>query len=171
MKAHFGDGGRWNAEIRYLHEHERMGTAGPLGLIDEPPEHPVFVMNGDLLTKVDFKSLASYHREQRSEATMCVREYDFQVPFGVVEIENNTITGIDEKPQHRFFVNAGIYVINPDLLDLIPKGRYFDMTDFFDLLVKAGHDTAGFPIQEFWLDIGRPDDLRQAHTAYEQHFE
>lgn len=170
VKAHFGDGSAWNCQIEYLEESERLGTAGPLGLIPEAPTAPLIVMNGDLLTKVNFASLLEFHREHRSAATMCVREYDFQVPYGVVNIEDHRITSIVEKPVHTFFVNAGIYVLDPAALALIPPGKYFDMIDLFDSILKRGDETAVFPIREYWMDIGRIDDFERANGEFAQIF-
>jgi len=163
VKEYFGDGGRWGVEIRYIEENKRLGTAGALGLIPAPPEEPLIVMNADLLTKVNFKSLLDFHRKHKAQATMCVREYDFQVPYGVVNIQNHLLAGIEEKPVQTFFVNAGIYVLEPELLRLVPENGHMDMTDLFELLIEAGHDTAVFPVREYWLDIGRIDDLERAN--------
>lgn len=170
VMEYFGDGRRWDVEIRYLHEDSPLGTAGPLGLIDVTGKEPILVMNGDLVTHVNFRDLFNYHRQQNSIATMCVRECDFQVPYGVVDIEDNRIKNIDEKPVHKFFVNAGIYVLDPSLIGLIPKGRSFDMTDLFESVIKAGHGVAGFPIHEYWLDIGRVDDLDRAKSDVKKGF-
>jgi len=170
IKDYFGDGNQWNTNIRYLEEDKRLGTAGALRLITERPDAPVIVMNGDLLTRVNFNDLLNYHRERGSKATMCVREYDFEVPFGVVEINGDQIKKITEKPVHRFFVNAGIYVINPDLFELIPHDTYFDMTSFFDMAIEAGKETTVFPIHEYWLDVGRIADLDRADFEFEKNF-
>ncbi len=163
IKQHFGDGEKWGVEIRYLEEQTRLGTAGALSLMDDRPKLPMIVMNGDLLTRVSFEDLIDYHIENQAGATMCVREYDFQVPFGVVDIVDHAIKHIDEKPIHRFFVNAGIYVLDPTTIDLIPDEKYFDMTDLFLLAIKKELKTAAFPIHEYWLDIGQIDDLNQAN--------
>jgi len=170
VEEYFGDGSRWCAEIRYLHEDVRLGTAGPLGLIDEIPENPLLVMNGDLLTRVKFENILTYHHERAATATMAVREYDFQVPFGVVQIEDTNIVGIDEKPVHKFFVNAGIYVIEPDVLSLIDRGKPHDMPDVFQLMIDTKKTTSVFPVREYWLDIGRLDDLDQANREFDANF-
>lgn len=170
VKAHFGDGSRLGCRVSYLEENQRLGTAGALGLLPTRPTAPFIVMNGDLLTKVNFASLLEFHREHRAAATMCVREYDFQVPYGVVNIEDHRIVSLVEKPVHSFFVNAGIYVLDPSVLDLIPKGRYFDMTELFEGLIKSGADTAVFPIREYWLDIGRIDDFERANGEFARVF-
>lgn len=159
---HFGDGAHWDVKINYLKEDEPLGTAGALRLLPERPDVPMIVMNGDLITRVNFDNLLNYHAEAGVMGTMCVREYDMEVPFGVVDIENNMIQSIDEKPVHRFFVNAGIYVVSPAALDLVPaKGRY-DMTGLFNDLVAKGYNAAAFPIHEYWLDVGAIDDFERA---------
>ncbi len=170
IKDHFGDGSRWNAEISYLEEDKPLGTAGSLSLLPEMPQSPLIVMNSDLLTGIDFNSLLSYHSERHSRATMCVREYDFQVPFGVVDIEGDRIVGINEKPVHRFFVNAGIYVVEPEALSYVPKDQHLDMTDFFRTVIEKGVPTAVFPVREYWMDIGRIDDLAQAKREFPREF-
>ncbi len=163
---HFGDGAAWGVEIEYLRETERLGTAGALSLIPERPAAPVLVMNGDLLTQVNFNHLLNFHAKHKSVATMAVREYEFQVPFGVVNLEMPRILRIDEKPVHHFFVNAGIYALDPEVIDMVPKGEYFDMTTLFDRLIEAKRSTIAFPIREYWLDIGRLDDFERAHVDF-----
>ncbi|MBM3732152.1 MAG: CBS domain-containing protein [Acidimicrobiia bacterium] len=172
VKGYFGDGARWGCEIRYLEEKEQLGTAGALGLLPERPEKPLIVMNGDVLTKVNFGHLLDFHREHKAAATMCVREYDFRVPYGVVQLEGARINGLVEKPVHSFFVNAGIYVVEPTLLDDVPRdGRQFHMTHLFENALAAGRETAAFPIREYWIDIGQIDDLARANGDYRGLFE
>ena len=166
VKSHFGDGSRWNVEIRYLHEDQRLGTAGALSLLPEKPTAPFFVMNGDLLTKVNFSQLLDFHSDHRAQATMCVREYDFQVPYGVVNLDDHRITGVDEKPVQRFFVNAGIYVLEPKALELISENTYFDMPTLFERLIERHGETAAFPIREYWLDIGHMADYERANIEF-----
>jgi len=170
VKEYFGDGSRWGIEIRYIHEDQRLGTAGALSLLPERPALPLIVMNGDLLTKVNFQHLLDFHAEHRARATMCVREYDFQVPYGVVRIDHHRVLGIDEKPVQRFFVNAGIYVLEPEVLDLIPSATYFDMPELFTRLIGQNHETAVFPIREYWLDIGHMDDFARANGDFPEVF-
>jgi dTDP-glucose pyrophosphorylase len=171
IKEHFGNGEKWKCTIRYLEENDRLGTAGALGMIKEATSQPLLVMNGDVLTNVDFSSLLSFHTEHRSKATMCVREFDFQVPYGVVNIDEQRITSIVEKPVHSFFVNAGIYVIDPDLLGLVPRQGSFDMPELFAKALDRGMNTAAFPIREYWTDIGRIDDFHRANGDYASIFE
>ena len=166
VKSYFGDGSCWGVDIDYLQEDQRLGTAGALGLISEKLNEPLMVMNGDLLTKVNFSQLLDFHIGHRATGTMCVREYDFQVPYGVVNIENHRITGIDEKPVHRFFVNAGIYVLQPEALDLILPHTFFDMPSLFEKFIQQKKETAVFPIREYWLDIGHMADYERANGEF-----
>lgn len=170
IKQYFGDGSRWYVQIEYIEEEERLGTAGPLSLLPEKPVHPLLVMNGDLLTRVNFDQLLSFHLDNRAQATMCVREFDLQVPYGVVKMDGHRLLGIDEKPVHRFFVNAGIYVLQPAVLELLPRGVYFDMPDLFARLVAQRQETAVFPVREYWLDIGRLSDYERANGEFEAVF-
>ena len=162
VKEHFGDGSNWNVTIRYLEETEAMGTAGCLTLLPETPAQAVVVMNGDVLTRVNLHLLLDFHEHHRASATMCVREYDFQVPYGVVRLDDHRLVGIEEKPIQRFFVSAGIYVLEPAVLKLLPQGTAYDMPTLFEALVQNKMETVVFPIREYWLDVGRHADLEKA---------
>jgi len=163
IRDYFGDGSRWGVEIRYIHEQKRLGTAGALSLIEELPSKPLIVMNGDLLTKVNFRQLIDFHSETDSKATMCVREYEIQVPYGVVKVDNHRLCSIEEKPLQRFFISGGIYVIDPCVLRYIPKDTFYDMPTLFDELISHKEITSVFPIREYWIDIGRIDDFEKAN--------
>jgi dTDP-glucose pyrophosphorylase/CBS domain-containing protein len=170
IKNYFGDGSRFGARITYVEETQRMGTAGALGLLPARPTRPFLVINGDVLTKVNYGSLLSFHQDQGAVATMGVREYEFQVPYGVVNTNGLSITSIDEKPVHTFLINAGLYVLSPEALDLIPGNGFFDMPDLFRLAVSRGMTTQAFPIREYWMDIGKPDDFARANGEYDDIF-
>ena len=171
VENYFGDGSKWNIDIQYIHEGEKLGTAGPLGLLPNRPEHAMIVMNGDLLTKVDFDLLLNFHSAHRARATMCVREYDFQVPYGVVKLDSHRLVAIEEKPVQRFFVNAGIYVFEPEVLDLVRPNTHLDMPSLFEGLIQKQMEAAVFPIREYWLDIGHQSDLEQAHGDFKNLFQ
>jgi NDP-sugar pyrophosphorylase family protein len=128
-------------------------------------------MNGDVLTKVNLGHFLDFHASHHSKATMGVREYNFQVPYGVLKLDHHRIIQIEEKPVHNFFVNAGIYVLDQDILACLPDEERFEMPDLFEHLMKVGHHTAAFPICEYWLDIGQPDNLKQAHGDFKDVFE
>lgn len=170
IQDYCGDGSRWGVEISYVHENKRLGTAGALGLLDETLDLPVLVMNADVLTKVNFKHLLDFHNDHKSLATMCVREYDFQVPYGVVKVDKQRLLEIEEKPIHRFFVSAGIYVLNREILNLVPKNEYYDMPTLFEKTLEQKMETTVFPIREYWLDIGKLDDFERAIGEYDEVF-
>lgn len=164
---HFGNGRRMGVEIRYLREPKKLGTAGPLSLLPRGLKDPVIVMNGDLLTKVDFRSLLEFHREEGRVATVCVREYEFQVPFGVVQMEGSLLTGLTEKPIHHFFVNAGIYAFDPKVLRDLKRNKPCDMPEFLERVRRRRPRSIGcFPIREYWIDIGRTDEYKRAQDDY-----
>lgn len=171
IRSHFGDGQKFGVAIEYLLEGRRLGTAGALSLLPRRPTGPFIVMNGDLLTLVNFRQLIDFHHNQRALATMCVRKYAFQVPHGVVRTDGLRLNGIIEKPVHTFFVNAGIYVIEPDALDILPSGEPFDMPQLFDRITASGANAAVFPMHEYWIDIGRFDDLERAEGDIGKVFE
>lgn len=170
IQNYFGDGSDFGVEISYLREDRPLGTAGSLSLIPERQDCPLIVMNGDLLTNVSFRHLLDFHRQNKAQATMCVREYCVDVPYGVVENEGTRFGAITEKPTHTYFVNAGIYVLNPSMLNLIPENQLYDMPSLFEEVRGAGEETAVFPIHEYWLDIGRIEDLERARSEYTKIF-
>ncbi len=166
IQEYFKDGSSLGVNIEYVFEDKRMGTAGALSLLKSEPHEPFFVMNGDLLTNVNFQHLLNYHVKNNAMATMCVREYDFQVPFGVVELENGAIKSIEEKPTHKFFVSAGIYALSSDAIHEIPKDVFYDMPTLFEKLIALNKNVISFPIREYWLDIGRVEEYEKANDDY-----
>ncbi|WDP89763.1 MAG: CBS domain-containing protein [Desulfobacter sp.] len=174
IEDYFGDGSKWGVNIEYLKENKRLGTAGSIKLMPEKPDAPFIVMNGDLLTKVDFEKLLDFHINNNklgsAMATMCVREYNMQIPYGVIHQEGNRLVRLDEKPVQRFFVNGGIYVFEPDIVDLIPGNEYFDMTHLFDKMMGKDLKTVIFQIREYWMDIGHKRDFETAEGEYGEIF-
>ncbi|PSQ96737.1 MAG: hypothetical protein BRD55_05535 [Bacteroidetes bacterium SW_9_63_38] len=152
-------------------EEQRLGTAGPLSLLPEWPGEPLIVMNGDLLTKLNFAHLLDYHRNQEAIATTCVREHKTQVPYGVIETEEQQMTGIEEKPTERYFVNAEIYVLEPETLGLVPGNEFFDMTELFEAIIEREAEASVFPVREYWQDVGQREDFRRANGEYEEAFD
>jgi len=171
VKEHFGDGKKFGVNIEYIHEDKRMGTAGALSLMRGKFDEPFFVMNGDLLTNVNFEHFLNFHIENSSTATMAVREYEYQVPYGVVSQEGGIINSIVEKPKERYYVNAGIYILSPDILKMIPDDVFYDMPTLFDDLIKSKKQPISFPVHEYWLDIGQINELKQARDEYFSVFE
>jgi len=159
---HLGDGSQWGIKIHYIIEEEPLGTAGSLTLIDRELKHPLIVMNADLLTTFDFESFLEFHNSNNVSASMCVRQYQFNVPFGVVHSNNEQVIRIEEKPVNNFLINAGIYLINPDVISNMTRGKYMDMPDLIQDLINNGKKVSSFPIYEYWLDIGTKDQYQIA---------
>ena len=167
---YFGDGSNWNAEINYLRETIPLGTAGSLGLLTPRPELPILVINGDILTKADYGQLLNFHLKNNMGATVCIKEQFYQIPYGVVTFSNNRLLQLDEKPIQKFFINAGIYILNPEVLNYISQGSCIDITDLIKILLESGHQIAVFPIREYWLDIGRINDFERANMEFAEVF-
>lgn len=167
IRGYFGDGERMGISVNYVKEEKPLGTAGALGALRRSKRR-LLVINGDILTGVDFTRLQQFHVEHGALLTVGLRQYDFEVPYGVVECEGVEVRAIREKPRYEFFVNAGIYLIEPAALEYIPESEVFHMTDLISALTASGRPVAGFPIVEYWLDIGKPADYEQAQKDMEQ---
>ncbi|WP_338778594.1 nucleotidyltransferase family protein [Metabacillus sp. FJAT-52054] len=166
IKSYFQNGEHLGVSISYIDEHERLGTAGALSLLPTRPNKPFIVMNGDLLTKINYNQLLEFHNDTCSDATMCVREYEYQIPYGVIQTENHRLQSIEEKPMHRSFVNAGIYVLNPDVLNYVPHKTFFDMPELFKIAMEQNHNVSAFPLREYWMDIGQVHDYDKANQDF-----
>jgi NDP-sugar pyrophosphorylase family protein len=163
---HFDDGSRWGVSINYVVENEPLGTAGSLQLLPDVLTEPFLVLNGDVLTRLNPSQLLHFHSEHQAQATLCVREHELTVPFGVVQTNGTELSGFEEKPTYRHLVNAGVYVIDPKLLPLLPPHQSTDMPSLLQAAQQAGHRVAVCPIHEYWIDVGRPETLQQAHREW-----
>jgi NDP-sugar pyrophosphorylase family protein len=170
IEDYFGDGSRIGMRIEYLREQERLGTAGALSLMPSRPTETFVVMNGDVLTKVNVNDLVEFHRRGSAVVTMCVRQHDFHVPFGVVAVDGDTVLRIEEKPVRRDFVNAGLYALEPIALDSVAPQTYLDMPTLLNGLIAAGHRAAAFPVKEYWLDVGQHSDFERANGDFPNEF-
>lgn len=166
IKNYFGNGAWLDCDIQYLEEDQPLGTAGALSLLPSRPEKPFFVMNADLMTTLNFVHLMDFHTENSGAGTICVKEYCYEVPFGVIQTDEQRVVSLVEKPAHRFQINAGIYVLDPAALDLVPKGKMFHMTCLIQQLLANDQPVLSFPIIEEWMDVGRPADLEKAQCDF-----
>ena len=167
ITEHFGDGQRFGVNINYVAEDEPLGTAGALGLVGAS-EEPLLVLNGDILTQVDFADMLAFHREMEAEMTIGVAQYDFEVPYGVIEADGGIVRALREKPRYDFQINAGMYLIEPSARRRIPPGQRCDMTDLIAQLLADGQIVASFPVVEYWLDIGKHSDFQRAQQEVRQ---
>lgn len=162
ISKHFGDGQNFGVDIRYVNEDQPLGTAGALSLLGSS-EEPLLVVNGDILTRVDFRAMRDFHLEQKADMTIAVRPQDYEVPYGVVTTDGARVIGITEKPIIRHFINAGIYLLGPEVQRLVPKEQSFDMPDLIGRLLEMEGKVVSFPIREYWLDIGHVDHYKKAN--------
>jgi len=167
IQDHFGNGESWHVNIQYVEEDKPLGTAGALSLLPAMPEHPLLVLNGDVLTRVDYGRLLHFHSEHDAAATLCVREHTTQIPYGVVRTDDVTVSAMEEKPVFSHYVNAGIYLLDPGLLELVPSGQFFDMPQLMEKAMAQQYRVSAFPIHEYWLDIGLPETLDRAHQEWQ----
>jgi NDP-sugar pyrophosphorylase family protein len=170
IRRHIGTGRRRDLKIDYVTETRRLGTAGALVLLDPRPTKPFLVINGDLVTNLNYSRLLKFQQQEGYEMVLCVRQHAIKIPYGVVEVEGNCVCGLREKPNVESFINAGIYVLTPDCISLIPTDTYFDMTDLVEAVRQNGGRVGVFPIIEYWRDIGRPEDLEAANLEHEERF-
>lgn len=165
IEDYFGDGSAFGVSISYVKEESPLGTAGALSLLTGPFYSDVVVVNGDVFLSVKISEMLAFHRANQAAVTVGVKLLETQIPYGVASLEGTTITKIQEKPVYRDFVNAGIYTLDPAVLDTIPAGKHLDMTDLVAQFVDLGSVRA-FPLHERWMDLGRPEDLRRAEEAH-----
>ena len=163
ISDHFGDGAAFGVELNYVSEDTPLGTAGALGLMDAPSE-PLLVINGDVLTRVNFRAMHAYHREHRADLTVAVRQFSMQVPYGVVDAVDGNVTAVREKPDVHFLVNAGIYILEPSVYQFLESGQRCDMPELIHRLLDAGRTVSSFLIHEYWLDIGKHADYERAQV-------
>ncbi|WP_212654716.1 nucleotidyltransferase family protein [Marinomonas sp. CT5] len=168
---YFGNGESFGVKIQYVHEEEPLGTGGALGLLPKDlPNLPIIMLNGDVLTKIDFRVLLDYHSMKGADATMCVRELDYQIPFGVVEIEGSHVTGMVEKPTYRYLVNTGIYVLSPACISSVSSNEKLDMPTLLERRISDGEKVSVYTSYDYWLDIGRIADYKKAEKDIESLF-
>ena len=160
---HFKDGSEFGVNLRYIEETAPLGTAGSLGKMSAET-NPLLVLNGDILTGVDFRAMLDFHHENKAKLTVGVQQYRVGIPFGVLETEGVCVKSIVEKPVFRYLVNAGIYLVDPSICNLVPADRRFDMTDLIEAVIESGDKVISFPVREYWLDVGRPEQYLKAEA-------
>lgn len=165
IEDHFGDGSRFGCQIEYLREETPLGTGGPLALLDPLPSEPLIVVNGDLVTQCDFARLLDHHESGGYDATVSIRPFSVQIPFGVVELDGDRLTTILEKPTHKVQINAGIYVISPQLISWIPRNTEYPITCLLDACLEKGRAVGCHFLEQEWLDVGGPEEMRLARSG------
>lgn len=167
IKEYFGNGSKFGVNINYLAEKEKLGTGGALSLLPNEISSPCLILNGDVVTDINFSNLVDFHIQHNASMTVAAAEYNVAVPYGVLELADHYVLGLKEKPSHKFMCNAGVYAINASLLRLVPKDTFYNMTDLLQDTINLGLHVAAFPIREYWTDIGRKEDLDRANLDLE----
>ena len=164
IMAFFNNGSKYGIKIEYSKEEKKLGTAGGLGLLKNKLEDDFLVMNGDVLTGLDFSEFLEFHKKTGSIATIALNRRHVDIDFGVVELdENRTLIGYIEKPKIDYLVSMGVYAFNESILEYIPSHEYLDIPDLMKRLLSEGEKVNGFIHDGYWLDIGRPDDYIKAN--------
>lgn len=171
IENYFMDGAAFGVSIRYIRENKRMGTAGSITLAENYLNEPFIVMNGDILTNLDFNHLLEFHQKNGFYMTVCSRSYEIQVPYGVLNIDNENIVSLDEKPIFRYVVSGGIYVLDPATIKSIPRDEYYDIPQLIDSLLGKRQKVGNFPILDYWMDIGKIEDYHEANKDIKNQFE
>ncbi len=167
FESYFGDGSKFGLKISFSMEKQRLGTAGPMLLLKDRLEEPFLVLNGDILTNLDFNNLKKYHQEHRADMTLVTKMIQLPLHYGVVEKEADRVLEIKEKPVIESEINAGIYFVNPEVLDFIPPNQTFDMTELMRTLIDSGKKVSAFLLEDYWLDIGQMQDYQKAQEDFE----
>lgn len=171
IQNHFGDGSEWGVSVQYVQEENPLGTGGALGLLPKNlPNLPIIIMNGDVLTKLNYTQLLNHHEKQKFDATMCVREDEHCVPFGVIETEQQLIVNMVEKPTYRYKINTGIYVVNPEVITVVQANQRIDMPTLLDQNRLSGKRIGTYTSYDYWLDIGQMKDYQKAQRDIETYF-
>jgi len=172
IMAFFSDGSKYNVNIKYIKEEKPLGTAGPLSLIKDDLDGPFLMMNGDVLTDLDYSKLIDYHKKMGNIATVALNKRVINIDFGVTEInENNQIIGYKEKPIIDYLVSMGVYIFEERILEYIEDKKYFDLPDLINKLLSNGETVNGYVFDGYWLDIGRHDDYERANKEFNEVFD
>jgi dTDP-glucose pyrophosphorylase len=163
IEDYFGDGSSFACRIEYLREQTELGTGGALSLLPDNLQHPLFVLNGDQINRIDVQGMLNRHFEANADATMSVGAYQHEVPYGVVHQQGGRLQRLEEKPVLNMLINRGVYVLNPSVLTLIPKAQFFPITELYDCLLRQDKTVVTHFSEEDWIDVGRPDDLQRAN--------
>lgn len=170
IKAYFGDGRKYGVKISYFKERKRLGTAGPLRVVRDifKIKEPILMMNGDILTDLDFRKVVEFHKRNKGELTIATKEKEMATKYGVIDIKADRVTGVREKPSFRFRISTGIYVVNPRVLDAVKPYSYFDMPELIQRMVDVKRNVLSYDVKDFWKAIDRMEDLEMANSEAEQ---
>jgi dTDP-glucose pyrophosphorylase len=170
IQNYFQDGSNFGVDITYINERKKLGTVGAIKLMGKYLNETFFLINGDILTRLNFEQFMNFHIERNHKITVATRKYQLDIPFGVINLKDNIITKLEEKPCMNFFINGGIYCLEPETINYIPENKSFDITQLINTYLIKEERVGSFPITEYWMDIGQIEDYNKANTDYESIF-
>ncbi|MEE9394337.1 MAG: nucleotidyltransferase family protein [Planctomycetota bacterium] len=168
IESYFADGAEFGLKIQYLREEKPLGTAGAMGMLERAEDEPLLVMNGDVMSELDLAAFALAHHRASNAVTVATRAYHHAVPYGVLQLVGDRVASLQEKPLATWWTNAGIYLMQGEIVGRIPAKRYLDMTMLIQDLIASGDRVEAFPMYEYWCDIGLPDDYRKANERWSE---
>ncbi|KGM97331.1 nucleotidyltransferase family protein [Clostridium botulinum] len=170
IEDYFKDGSDFDVNIQYVREEKKLGTAGSINLAKEKFDKDFLVINGDILTGIDFETMLNHHIENKFDITAGARNYEMKVPYGVMITEDKIIKSLEEKPTYNFYINSGVYVLSKNVINYIPKDTEYNMTDLIEDVIKAGGRCGTYNITEYWSDIGHIEDYKKANEDVNKFF-
>ncbi len=170
IKNYFQDGANFGVNIKYVTENKRLGTGGAIKLAEKYLDKPFFVLNGDILTKLNFEQFMNFHSTNKNKITIGTKKYEMQIPYGVVDIKDETVLDLREKPSSSYYINGGMYCLEPETIEYIPKNEFYNITQLISKYIAENKKVGSFPITEYWMDIGQMEDYNQANIDYENLF-
>lgn len=166
IENYFQDGNAHGVNIKYIKEEKRLGTGGGIDLAREYIEKPFFVINGDIFTSLNYHKMMTYHLEHGNHITIGTRKHVVKIPYGVIQTDEDKITGLVEKPETEYMINAGVYCLNPEVIKYVPSDQYFEITDLISLCIKSGEKVQSYEIEDYWMDIGHLNDYYKVNEEY-----
>ena len=170
FESYFGDGSRWNVKIEYSRENKRLGTAGPLKLLEKKFKMPLLVINGDILSNMNFNDLKKFHVKNKADFTLVTKILKTPLNYGVVKSKEVFVVSLEEKPMIKSEINAGIYFLNPSTLTYIPKGKFYNMTELIRKLIEKKQKVLKYVLKDYWLDIGQMEDYEKAQADIKKNY-
>lgn len=166
IENYFQNGFAFGVDLEYIKEKKRLGTAGGLFLVKDYMDKSFFVINGDIFTNLNADNMMQFHNNGNYDITVGTRKHTFHIPYGVIDIDNNLIQGIKEKPELEYLINAGVYCLKPEVLKFIPEDTYYEITDLISACIDKGLKVGSYEIKEYWMDIGMIEDYNKVNDDF-----
>lgn len=164
IENYFQDGYAYGVKINYIRENKRMGTAGGIRLAKDYIDKDFFVINADIFTNLNMENMMEFHEKNSFDITVGIRKFSYQIPYGVLKLEGNYVKGLVEKPITDYYINGGIYCLNPKVIEFIPMDQYFEITELIQMCINNGLRVGSYEIEGYWMDIGKEEDYNKVNS-------